>query len=170
MKRILLLVILLVVVGAFAGFQQYSSWSLNRSQNNPEVKPQEGASQSSPSPSRAKNQGRGGAAGGLGGTRLHVLDHRRSLRLGDLRERCQIGRSQVRHGRPLTSLLVGLLGRPAGRLLLRRGSLHGLPLRAHLTVVRHAHRDAVQVPVARHDQATASTTLAKASVSAMPQP
>jgi multidrug efflux system membrane fusion protein len=61
MKRTLLLVILLVVVGAFAGFQQYSSWSLNRTQNNPEVKAQEGGSQSSPSQSRANNQGRGGA-------------------------------------------------------------------------------------------------------------
>ena len=57
MKRTLLLVILLVVVGAFAGFQQYSSWSLNRTQNNPGIKAQEGGAQSSPSQSRA-NQGR----------------------------------------------------------------------------------------------------------------
>ena len=47
MKRTLLLVTLLVVVGAFAGFQQYSSWSLNRSQNNSAKKAQEGAAQSS---------------------------------------------------------------------------------------------------------------------------
>lgn len=63
MKRTLLLVTLLVVIGAFAGFQQYSSWSLNRSQNNPEVKPQEGAAQASRGQSRPGNQGRGGAAG-----------------------------------------------------------------------------------------------------------
>jgi membrane fusion protein, multidrug efflux system len=61
MKRTLLLVTLLVVVGAFVGFQQYSSWSLNRSRNNPEVKPQEGAAQSSRSQSRGTTQGRGGA-------------------------------------------------------------------------------------------------------------
>ncbi|HEX6175590.1 MAG TPA: hypothetical protein VF089_16395, partial [Candidatus Binatia bacterium] len=60
MKRTLLLVILLVVIGAFAGFQQYSSWSLNRSQNNLEVKPQEGAVQASRGQSRPGNQGRGG--------------------------------------------------------------------------------------------------------------
>ena len=63
MKRTLLLVTLLVVVGAFAGFQQYSSWSLNRSQNNPEVKAQEGAAQAARGQSRPGNQGRGGAAG-----------------------------------------------------------------------------------------------------------
>jgi multidrug efflux system membrane fusion protein len=73
MKRTLLLVILLVVVGAFAGFQQYSSWSLNRSQNNPEVTPQEGASQSSPSRSRAKNQGRGSAGGARSREAVPVL-------------------------------------------------------------------------------------------------
>jgi membrane fusion protein, multidrug efflux system len=59
MKRTLLLVTLLVVIGAFAGFQQYSSWSLNRSQNNPEVKPQEGAAQASRGQSRPGNQGGG---------------------------------------------------------------------------------------------------------------
>jgi multidrug efflux system membrane fusion protein len=73
MKRTLLLVILLVVVGAFAGFQQYSSWSLNRSQNNPEVTPQEGASQSSSSRSRAKNQGRGSAGGARSREAVPVL-------------------------------------------------------------------------------------------------
>lgn len=61
MKRTLLLVTLLVVVGAFAGFQQYSSWSLNRSQNNPELKSAGGAAQTSPNQSRAANQSRGGA-------------------------------------------------------------------------------------------------------------
>jgi membrane fusion protein, multidrug efflux system len=62
MKRTLLLVTLLVVVGAFAGFQQYSSWSLNRSQNNPVEKSKEGA-ESSRGQSRTPNQGRGGTGG-----------------------------------------------------------------------------------------------------------
>jgi membrane fusion protein, multidrug efflux system len=73
MKRTLLLVILLVVVGAFAGFQQYSSWSLNRSQNNPEIKAQEGAAQSSSSQSRANNQGRGSAGGARSREAVPVL-------------------------------------------------------------------------------------------------
>jgi multidrug efflux system membrane fusion protein len=61
MKRTLLIVILLVVVGAFAGFQQYSSWSSNRSQNDSELKSEEGAAQTLRSQSRAGNQSRGGA-------------------------------------------------------------------------------------------------------------
>ena len=61
MKRSLLILTLLVVVGAFAGFQQYSSWSLNRSQNNPELKSEEGAGQTLRSQNRAGNQSRGGA-------------------------------------------------------------------------------------------------------------
>ena len=73
MKRTLLLVILLVVVGAFAGFQQYSSWSLNRSQNNPEVKAREGIARSSSSQSRANNQGRGGAGGARSREAVPVL-------------------------------------------------------------------------------------------------
>jgi multidrug efflux system membrane fusion protein len=73
MKRTLLLVTLLVVVGAFAGFQQYSSWSLNRSQNNPKIKQQEGEAQSSSSQSRAGNQGRGGAGGARSREAVPVL-------------------------------------------------------------------------------------------------
>jgi membrane fusion protein, multidrug efflux system len=73
MKRTLLLVILLAVVGAFAGFQQYSSWSLNRSQNNPEAKRQEGEARGSPSQSRANNQGRGGAGGARSREAVPVL-------------------------------------------------------------------------------------------------
>src|SRR4026209_2800219 len=61
MKRSLLILTLLVVVGAFAGFQQYSSWSLNRSQNNPELKSEEGAGQTLRNQSRAGNPSRGGA-------------------------------------------------------------------------------------------------------------
>jgi len=61
MKRTLLIVILLVVVGAFAGFQQYSSWSSNRSQNDSELKSEERAAQTLRSQSRAGNQSRGGA-------------------------------------------------------------------------------------------------------------
>jgi len=73
MKRTLLLVLLLVVVGAFAGFQQYSSWSLNRSQNNPEIKAQEGVARSSSSQSRGNNQGRGGAGGARSREAVPVL-------------------------------------------------------------------------------------------------
>ena len=60
MKRSLLIITLLVVVGAFAGFQQYSSWSLNRSQNNPGQNTQ-GAEQSSPGKGAADGRARGGA-------------------------------------------------------------------------------------------------------------
>jgi len=73
MKRTLLIVTLLVVVGAFAGFQQYSSWSLNRSQNNPELKSQEGAAQSSRNQSRGVTQGRGGAGGARSREAVPVL-------------------------------------------------------------------------------------------------
>ena len=64
MKRSLLIITLLVVVGAFAGFQQYSSWSLNRSQNNNAGKTQAGAEQSSSRQDRSDGQARGGAGGG----------------------------------------------------------------------------------------------------------
>ena len=73
MKRTLLLVILLAVVGAFAGLQQYSSWSLTRSQNNPEAKTQESASRSSSGQSRANNQGRGAAGGARSREAVPVL-------------------------------------------------------------------------------------------------
>jgi multidrug efflux system membrane fusion protein len=64
MKRSLWIVALLVVVAAFAGFQQYSSWSLNRSQKDSGAKSQEGAEQSSRRQGGADGQGRGGAGGG----------------------------------------------------------------------------------------------------------
>ncbi len=73
MKRSLLIITLLVVVGAFAGFQQYSSWSLNRSQNNNAEKTQAGAEQSSPRPGRADGQARGGAPGGRSREAVPVL-------------------------------------------------------------------------------------------------
>ena len=63
MKRSLLIITLLVVVGAFAGFQQYSSWSLNRSQNNNAEKTQAGAEQSSPRPGRGRRPGSRWCAG-----------------------------------------------------------------------------------------------------------
>jgi multidrug efflux system membrane fusion protein len=65
MKRSLLIIMLLVVVGAFAGFQQYSSWSSNRSQNNNAEKAQAGAEQSS----RRKDSAAGPAQGAPGGGR-----------------------------------------------------------------------------------------------------
>jgi len=63
MKRSLWMVALLVVVGAFAGFQQYSSWSLNKSQNSVGTKPEETAQQSSGGQARTGGQGRGGGGG-----------------------------------------------------------------------------------------------------------
>ena len=63
MKRSLWMVALLVVVGAFAGFQQYSSWSLNKSQNSVGTKPEETAQQSSGGQARTGSQGRGGGGG-----------------------------------------------------------------------------------------------------------
>jgi membrane fusion protein, multidrug efflux system len=73
MKRTLLIVTLLVVVGAFAGFQQYSSWSLNRSQNTSVVKPQEGAAQSSRGQDRAGNPGPGAGGGARSREAVPVL-------------------------------------------------------------------------------------------------
>ena len=59
MKRTLWIVAFLVVVGGFAGFQQYQSWSLNKKPpDNPTAKPQGGA-----------DSGERGAAGRSGGRR-----------------------------------------------------------------------------------------------------
>ena len=55
MKRSLWIVAFLVVIGAFAGFQQYHSWSLNKSDPNAKV-------EESPEPS-GRGQGRSGAGG-----------------------------------------------------------------------------------------------------------
>ena len=49
MKRSLWIVAFLVVVGGFAGFQQYQSWSLNKPQDNPQAQAE-----------RSGGQGRGG--------------------------------------------------------------------------------------------------------------
>ncbi len=73
MKRSLLIITLLVVVGAFAGFQQYSSWSSNRSQNNSAEKAQGGAEQSSPRKGSADGQAGGAAAGGRSREAVPVL-------------------------------------------------------------------------------------------------
>ena len=73
MKRSLWIVALLVVVAAFAGFQQYSSWSLNRSQKDSGAKSQEGAEQSSRQQGRADGQDRGGAGGGRSREAVPVL-------------------------------------------------------------------------------------------------
>lgn len=61
MKRSHWIIALLVVVGAFAGFQQYSSWSLNKPDTKSGAKSEEGAEQNS------RTQGRGQARGGGGG-------------------------------------------------------------------------------------------------------
>jgi membrane fusion protein, multidrug efflux system len=73
MKRSLWIVALLVVVAAFAGFQQYSSWSLNRSQKDSGAKSQEGAEQSSRRQGGADGQNRGGAGGGRSREAVPVL-------------------------------------------------------------------------------------------------
>ncbi len=57
MKRTLWIVVLLIVVGGFAGFQHYSSWSLNKPKENTTAKPAEGS---------APGGGQGRAAGGAG--------------------------------------------------------------------------------------------------------
>ncbi|MGZ8483837.1 MAG: efflux RND transporter periplasmic adaptor subunit [Candidatus Binatia bacterium] len=58
MKRTLWILAFLVVVGGFAGFQQYQSWSLNKKpQDNATAKPQGGTGQ---------GQGRGAGGGGRG--------------------------------------------------------------------------------------------------------
>src|SRR5688500_15549336 len=73
MKRSLWIVALLMVVAAFAGFQQYSSWSLNRSQKDSAAKSQEGAEQSSRRQGGADGQNRGGAGGGRSREAVPVL-------------------------------------------------------------------------------------------------
>jgi multidrug efflux pump subunit AcrA (membrane-fusion protein) len=45
MKRSLWIVAFLVVVGGFAGFQQYQSWSLNKPQDNPQAPAERGGGQ-----------------------------------------------------------------------------------------------------------------------------
>src|SRR5688572_31454019 len=67
MKRSLWIVAFLVVVGGFAGFQQYQSWSLNKPQGDSAAKLQEG-SESGPSSERGSGAGRGqGRTGGAQG-------------------------------------------------------------------------------------------------------
>ena len=56
MKRSLWILAFLVVVGGFAGFQQFQSWSLSKPQNNSQATSERGA-----------GPGRGGAGGGQGG-------------------------------------------------------------------------------------------------------
>src|SRR3954451_25110021 len=67
MKRSLGILALLVVLGAFAGFQQYSSWSLNKPQNNTNAKPDSGAERGS------SGRGGGRAGGGSGREAVPVL-------------------------------------------------------------------------------------------------
>jgi multidrug efflux system membrane fusion protein len=61
MKRTLWIVAFLVVVGAFAGFQQYQSWSLNKKpQDDAAAKPQSGAERGS---ATGRSEGRSGGQG-----------------------------------------------------------------------------------------------------------
>ena len=67
MKRTLWILALLVVVGGFAGFQQYQSWSLNKKpQDNATAKPSGGAE-------RGGGRGAGGGARGPGREAVPVL-------------------------------------------------------------------------------------------------
>jgi multidrug efflux system membrane fusion protein len=71
MRRWLWIVILLIVVGGFAGFQQYQSWSLNKPQGNSTAQPQGG---SGSGVGAGQGQGRAGAGGrGRGGEAVPVL-------------------------------------------------------------------------------------------------
>lgn len=72
MKRTLWIVVLLVVIGGFAGFQHYSSWSLNKPKEDPAGNPAEtggtGAAPGGAGPGRAAGDGRRG-----GGEAVPVL-------------------------------------------------------------------------------------------------
>jgi membrane fusion protein, multidrug efflux system len=59
MRRSLWVIGFLIVVGGFAGFQQYQSWSLNKPQQGAQAKPDE----SGAGPAAGQAQGRGGARG-----------------------------------------------------------------------------------------------------------
>src|SRR3954463_8658529 len=63
MRRSLWVVALVVVLGGFVGFQQYSSWSLNKSQIKDGALPREGDVKSS----GERGQGRTGGGQGKGG-------------------------------------------------------------------------------------------------------
>src|SRR6185295_11812882 len=65
MKRSLWIVAFLVVVGGFAGFQQFQSWSLNKPQGDSAAKPPEGAEGGSGA-SRGQGEGRTGGQGQQG--------------------------------------------------------------------------------------------------------
>ena len=66
MKRTLWIVAFLVVVGGFAGFQQYQSWSLNKPKTDLDTKPDADSSRASGSgggQQRAAGQRQGGGGG-----------------------------------------------------------------------------------------------------------
>jgi membrane fusion protein, multidrug efflux system len=64
MKRSLWILAFLVVVGGFAGFQQYQSWSLNKPQTNPQATPERGTGPSQGRPTGASGQAGGRSRGG----------------------------------------------------------------------------------------------------------
>jgi multidrug efflux system membrane fusion protein len=70
MKRSLWVIGFLIVVGGFAGFQQYSSWSLNKPQAGSQAKSDEGGSQALSG--AGQTQGRGGAGRARGGEAVPV--------------------------------------------------------------------------------------------------
>ena len=70
MKRSLWILAFLVVVGGFAGFQQFQSWSLNKPQTNPQATSERGTG-----PSQGRPTGAGGQTGGRsrGGEAVPVM-------------------------------------------------------------------------------------------------
>ncbi|MFH1008978.1 MAG: efflux RND transporter periplasmic adaptor subunit [Candidatus Latescibacterota bacterium] len=65
MKRTIWILVLVVVLGGFVGFQQYSSWSLNK----PQVKSEGKVEQAAKGQSSERSQGRPGGQGRGGGSR-----------------------------------------------------------------------------------------------------
>ena len=67
MRRALWTVALLVVIGVFVGFQQYYSWSLNKSPAKTELSSQTGSQEGAEKSTGDAGQGRGGNRSGRGG-------------------------------------------------------------------------------------------------------
>jgi multidrug efflux system membrane fusion protein len=72
MKRSHWIIALLIVVGGFAGFQQFQSWSLNKPQEGSEAKSEPGSERGGNRPAGDQGQGRGGGRS-RGGEAVPVL-------------------------------------------------------------------------------------------------
>jgi membrane fusion protein, multidrug efflux system len=76
MRRSLWVIALLVVVGGFVGFQQYTSWSLNKPQGGAQAKSEDGSGRAGAGQSGPQRGGQGQGAGGgrsRGGEAVPVL-------------------------------------------------------------------------------------------------